>query len=113
MYFLYNLVVLFARFILRIVALFDEKIGFFVNGRKNTFDLLQNNISSDDKVLWVHAASLGEFEQGRPIIESFKKKYPMAIKLYSSHKHTWGNNTSTKIATKNDAVSASPVSHLG
>jgi 3-deoxy-D-manno-octulosonic-acid transferase len=47
-----------------------------VNGRKETFPLLKKFISNEDKVIWIHAASLGEYEQGLPIIEELKRTYP-------------------------------------
>jgi 3-deoxy-D-manno-octulosonic-acid transferase len=47
-----------------------------VDGRKNVFQLLQQKINPDDKTIWIHCASLGEFEQGLPIIEGLKKLYP-------------------------------------
>ncbi len=76
MFRLYNISVYTAGFSLRILALFNQKIRLFVTGRKNTFDFLSEKIKSDDRVFWFHCASLGEFEQGRPVIESVKKKYP-------------------------------------
>ena len=76
MYIFYNLVVLFARFILRIIAPFNKKIGLFIDGRKSTFQKIEKEITLDDKVVWIHVASLGEFEQGRPIIEAIKEKHP-------------------------------------
>lgn len=48
----------------------------FVDGRKPVFEILQNKINSNDKTLWFHAASLGEYEQGLPVIEKIKTKYP-------------------------------------
>lgn len=75
MYFLYNLIVSIARFFLLIIAQFNKKIKLFVDGRKNAFQKLKNEISISDKVIWVHCASLGEFEQGRPIIEKIRKEY--------------------------------------
>lgn len=48
----------------------------FVNGRKDVFEILQQKISSIDKTIWFHCASLGEFEQGVPIIEALKKLKP-------------------------------------
>ena len=45
-------------------------------GRKLVFSTLKNAISKTDKVIWVHVASLGEFEQGLPIIEKLKIEYP-------------------------------------
>lgn len=75
MNFLYNILVFIASILLKIVALFNKKINKFVTGRKETFTKL-SAIKKQDKVIWLHAASLGEFEQGRPIIEVLKKEYP-------------------------------------
>ncbi|EAR02278.1 3-deoxy-D-manno-octulosonic acid transferase [Maribacter sp. HTCC2170] len=61
---------------MKIVALFHPKIKLFVDGRKETFSVLKNKINRDDKVIWIHVASLGEFEQGLPIIEKLKTEYP-------------------------------------
>ena len=60
---------------LPVVALFDQKIKLFVRGRKNLWADLQK-ICSDDVTIWVHCASLGEFEQGRPVMEGLKGQYP-------------------------------------
>lgn len=76
MHFIYNLIAKSSWFVLQIVALFNPKIKLFVAGRKQSFSILKNDISNSDKTLWVHAASLGEFEQGLPIIEELKAKYP-------------------------------------
>ena len=48
----------------------------FVDGRKDVFSTLQSKISPTDKTIWFHAASLGEYEQGLPVIEKVKIKYP-------------------------------------
>lgn len=76
MYFLYNLLVLIASAILRVLALVNTKLSLFVNGRKDTFSILKKYISKEDKVIWIHAASLGEYEQGLPILEELKRRYP-------------------------------------
>ena len=76
MYFLYNILILIAAFVLKIAALFNKKIKLFIDGRKQTFFKLQQAISKNDEVIWIHCASLGEFEQGRPIIEKLKQKFP-------------------------------------
>ena len=76
MLFLYNLIVQIAGFLLKIVALFSPKIKLFVDGRKPVFEILQKKISPNDKTIWFHAASLGEYEQGLPVIEKIKIKYP-------------------------------------
>ncbi len=74
MIFLYNIIIHISYFFLKIIAFFNPKIKLFINGRKETFKKL-NVITSTDKVFWIHAASLGEFEQARPIIERLKKEY--------------------------------------
>lgn len=76
MYFLYDILILVAGFLLKIAAYFNKKIKLFIDGRKQTFFKLQQAISETDEVIWMHCASLGEFEQGRPIIEELKIKFP-------------------------------------
>ncbi len=76
MLFLYNLAIHLAGFFLRIIALFSPKIKLFVEGRKNVFSILEEKIKAEDKTIWFHSASLGEYEQGLPVIEKVKEKYP-------------------------------------
>jgi 3-deoxy-D-manno-octulosonic-acid transferase len=76
MHTIYNLLIHLASFHLRIVALFSKKMKLFVNGRKDVFKILQQKISATDKTIWFHCASLGEFEQGVPIMEAMKKLKP-------------------------------------
>ena len=76
MLFIYNLVVLFAAQILQLLALFSPKMKLFVEGRKTVFQTLKNKIHPEDKVFWFHAASLGEYEQGLPVIEKVKEQFP-------------------------------------
>ncbi|WP_395046017.1 3-deoxy-D-manno-octulosonic acid transferase [Flavobacterium sp.] len=76
MLFLYNFIVYIASFLLQIVAIFSPKIKLFVDGRKTIFTTLQSKISSADKTIWFHAASLGEYEQGLPVIEKIREKFP-------------------------------------
>ena len=76
MFYLYNIIVHLAGFLLKIIALFSPKIKLFVAGRKVVFKTLKNKIKAEDKTIWFHAASLGEYEQGLPVIEKIKKKYP-------------------------------------
>lgn len=54
----------------------QEKAKQWIEGRKQSFSILKKNINPSDNNIWVHCASLGEFEQGRPIIEEIKKKFP-------------------------------------
>jgi 3-deoxy-D-manno-octulosonic-acid transferase len=72
---LYNSIVFLVSGLLKILALLSPKLKLFVSGRNEVFSKLKASISSSDKVFWVHCASLGEFEQGRPVIEKLKKKY--------------------------------------
>jgi len=51
-------------------------MNLFVKGRKDVFKTLQLKINEDDQTIWFHCASLGEYEQGLPIMESVKKKFP-------------------------------------
>ena len=76
MSFIYNFLILFASQILKLLAIFSPKIKLFVAGRKSVFLTLQNNIQEIDKTIWFHAASLGEYEQGLPVIEKVKAQFP-------------------------------------
>ncbi|QBZ96775.1 3-deoxy-D-manno-octulosonic acid transferase [Flavobacterium sangjuense] len=76
MLFLYNLLLLFASQIVKVAALFSPKIKLFVAGRKTVFETLESKISLSDKTIWFHAASLGEFEQGLPVMEKIKEEFP-------------------------------------
>lgn len=71
---------------LKLAANFNNKAKLWVDGRKNWEDKIASKISSSDKVLWVHCSSLGEFEQGRPVIEALKEHYPshkIAVSFFS------------------------------
>jgi len=59
-----------------VIAPFNQKARAWVNGRKNWYDSLKGKIVAGEKYIWIHCASLGEFEQGRPVIESIKKERP-------------------------------------
>ena len=74
MIFFYNIAVYITGFVLNIVSLFNKKIALFVNGRKETFAKLTTEFEGKSKVIWFHCASLGEFEQGRPIIEKCRRE---------------------------------------
>ena len=76
MQFLYNLIIFFASQIIKLLTPFSRKIKLFVNGRKEVFSILESKIKSNDKTIWFHAASLGEYEQGLPVIEKMKEKFP-------------------------------------
>ncbi|MGZ5285523.1 MAG: 3-deoxy-D-manno-octulosonic acid transferase, partial [Kaistella sp.] len=76
MFFLYNVLMAVAGFCLKAIALFSPKIRLFVDGRKDVFQILRSKITTGDKIIWFHAASLGEYEQGIPVMEKVKILYP-------------------------------------
>jgi 3-deoxy-D-manno-octulosonic-acid transferase len=73
---LYNIFLLLFRTGTHIASLFNPKAKKWVEGRKDIFKKLEAAISVNDKVIWMHCASLGEFEQGRPVLEKLKEQYP-------------------------------------
>ncbi len=76
MLFIYSKIVSIAGVLLQLIALFVPKIKLFVTGRQDVFLTLKTKINPNDKTIWFHAASLGEYEQGLPVIEKIKVKYP-------------------------------------
>jgi len=61
---------------LSLAALFNQKAALWVKGRKNIFSKIEDSLKPNEKRIWFHCASLGEFEQGRPLIEKLKKEKP-------------------------------------
>jgi 3-deoxy-D-manno-octulosonic-acid transferase len=59
-----------------LVSPFNRKAYLWKSGRKGWAEKLANRFSAKEKVIWVHCASLGEFEQGRPVIEKVREKMP-------------------------------------
>lgn len=77
MLFLYNSFLLLARFGYALATLFNPKAKAFQDGRRQIFQKLHDQLNSNSSpVIWVHCASLGEFEQGRPVIEKLKQEFP-------------------------------------
>jgi len=73
----YNLFVQLFPIFIRVASLWNPKARRWINGRKNQFERLSLAVASNNKpIVWFHSASLGEFEQGRPVIEAIKNKYP-------------------------------------
>ncbi|NND88791.1 MAG: 3-deoxy-D-manno-octulosonic acid transferase [Flavobacteriaceae bacterium] len=60
---------------LRIAQYFNSKLRLFVQGRKNTWYIIENSIDPERKVIWFHCASLGEYEQALPIMKEIKKRH--------------------------------------
>ncbi len=73
---LYTLGILLYKYIILLVSPFNEKAAKFIAGRKDVFSFLKEKIEPNTKYVWVHVASLGEFEQGRPIIEAIRRMHP-------------------------------------
>lgn len=76
MLFLYNLIVVIASQLLKLTSFFSPKMKLFIDGRKSVFKELADKIQTTDKTIWFHAASLGEYEQGLPVIETIKQQFP-------------------------------------
>ena len=76
MKFIYNISIFHLELAFQVLSWFNDKIKRGLEGRKRSLKIVKSNISKDDKVLWMHAASLGEYEQGLPVLEKLKEKYP-------------------------------------
>jgi 3-deoxy-D-manno-octulosonic-acid transferase len=75
--FLYNSALRLLSFSYFIASLFHPKARLFISGRKKIFSRLQHDLRNQSrKLIWVHCASLGEFEQGRPVMEALRKNFP-------------------------------------
>ncbi|MGL5771435.1 MAG: 3-deoxy-D-manno-octulosonic acid transferase [Bacteroidales bacterium] len=74
--FIYNLAIQLLSFVVKIMACFKDKEKKLAEGQKNVFSYLSNNRNVNDQYIWFHASSLGEFEQGRPMIEKIKREQP-------------------------------------
>ena len=72
----YNIFLFFFRVGIHIASLFNAKAKKWVQGRKDILKKIKAAVPNDSNNIWVHCASLGEFEQGRPLIEKLKDKYP-------------------------------------
>jgi 3-deoxy-D-manno-octulosonic-acid transferase len=76
MLFLYDFGIYLYGLLVKVVALFNPKAKLFIQGRQNIFSVIKEKINPNEKHIWFHFASLGEFEQGRPVLEKIKITYP-------------------------------------
>lgn len=76
MKFIYNLGISLYTLLIWILSPFNKKARLWVTGRRKWQEKLKHGINPEDKIIWFHCASLGEFEQGRPVIETIKKERP-------------------------------------
>ena len=73
---IYNIVIYFVLWGIAIASLFNEKVRKMWRGEREAFKILKQKVDPTAKYIWFHAASLGEFEQGRPLMEQIRKEYP-------------------------------------
>ncbi|MBP5629509.1 MAG: 3-deoxy-D-manno-octulosonic acid transferase [Bacteroidaceae bacterium] len=73
---MYSLAIYIYMFCINLVAIFNRKARLLMVGHSKTYDILRRSINEGDNVIWFHAASLGEFEQGRPLIEKIRENHP-------------------------------------
>lgn len=76
MAFLYNSFINLLIFGMKVFSLFNDKTKKGVEGRKQSLHIIKSKLSQSDKVIWMHAASLGEYEQGLPVLEKLKEQFP-------------------------------------
>ena len=73
---LYNISIFHLELAFKVLSWFNDKIKRGLEGRKKSLEIVKSKIKNEDSVLWMHAASLGEYEQGLPVLEKLKGKYP-------------------------------------
>jgi len=73
---MYHLAIILYTLAVRLVAPFNKKAKKMLTGQKKTFSILKEQLDPDASYIWFHAASLGEFEQGRPLIEKIRREKP-------------------------------------
>lgn len=86
MFLLYNFFIQIYILAIRLAALFNSKAAKGLKGRKNWKQNLTSQIDTNENWIWMHCSSLGEFEQGRPVIEALRKKFPdhkLALSFFS------------------------------
>jgi 3-deoxy-D-manno-octulosonic-acid transferase len=86
MHLLYNFSTYITSKLILLTPFFSKKMSLFVHGRKSVFDTLKESINPEDKTIWFHCASLGEYEQGVPIMEKTKElfsDYKLIVTFFS------------------------------
>lgn len=73
---IYSVLLSIVSFVLPVSGWFSKKMRLFVNGRKGLIKHIEETRDLKDKIVWIHAASLGEYEQAVPIINNLRKEYP-------------------------------------
>lgn len=94
---IYNLTAKLAELALPLSIPFNSKMKQFIEGRRETFGILENKIGKEDNVIWFHMASLGEFEQGVPILNLVRTIFPthkIVVSFFSPSGYEQKKNTS-------------------
>ena len=94
---LYNLFVNIIQLNLHVLKYFNKTVFKFLNERKEIFKILKSNISKNEKYIWIHVASLGEYEQGLPVfkkIKSLYKDHKIVLSFFSSSGYDLRKNNS-------------------
>lgn len=73
---MYSLAIYLYMFCVNVASLFKRKARLMMQGHRQTYRILREQIDPGAKYIWFHAASLGEFEQGRPLMEQIRREYP-------------------------------------
>jgi len=73
---MYNIIMYAIQLGVAIASLFNEKVRKMWQGERRSFSLLREQVDPEAQYVWFHAASLGEFEQGRPLMEQLRKEHP-------------------------------------
>ena len=93
---LYNISIWFYVVAVYFASLFNSKAKLWVNGKGNIFQKIKEATKNQKNIVWFHCASLGEFEQGKPIIQAYKAKYPrhkILLTFFSPSGYEIGKNT--------------------
>ena len=73
---MYNIIMYAIQFGIAVGSIFNEKLRKMWRGEQEAVQVLRDKLEPEARYVWFHAASLGEFEQGRPLIEQIRKYYP-------------------------------------
>ena len=73
---LYDIIITLYAWAIRVASWRNTKARLWVEGRRNLLQRMAEVIPADERIVWVHVASLGEFEQGRPLMEEIRRRHP-------------------------------------
>ena len=88
---MYTLLIWMVSLALKVAALWNEKIRLFVDGRKKLFSRIEAAVKGHDDIIWFHVASMGEFEEARPVMEEIRRRFPDMMTSYGSMWLRWAS----------------------